>query len=132
MGALKPVRFRVTNYRNINDSGWVELAQVTALVGRNESGKTALLKALHKFNPPTAQKYHPQREFPRDRFTREFKDGKDWRVCAVEFEIDDTLRPELLKVTGGAEGPLSAQEECARGGNVGVLLSRSSINPVSS
>ena len=86
MGALKAVRFRVTNYRNINDSGWIELAKVTALVGRNESGKTALLKALHKFNPATPQPYSPQREFPRDRFTREFRDPKDWPVCAVEFE----------------------------------------------
>jgi predicted ATP-dependent endonuclease of OLD family len=103
MGALTPLHFRVTNYRNVDDSGWIELAQVTALVGRNESGKTALLKALHKFNPATQQHYHPQREFPRDRFTREFRDGKDWPVCAVEFEIADSLRAELVKLTGGAE-----------------------------
>jgi predicted ATP-dependent endonuclease of OLD family len=57
MGALTPVRFRVYNYRNIDDSDWIELAQVTALVGRNESGKTALLKALHKFYPATPQAY---------------------------------------------------------------------------
>jgi hypothetical protein len=86
MGALQPVRFCVHNYRNIDDSDWIELAQVTALVGRNESGKTALLKALHKFNPATPQPYHPQREFPRDRFTRDFKNGRDWPVCSVEFE----------------------------------------------
>ena len=105
MNALTPLRFRVTHYRNIDDSGWIELAQVTALVGRNESGKTALLKALHKFNPATPLPYVPQREFPRDRFTRDFKNGKDWQVCAVEFAIDDGLRQQLPKPTDNTEPP---------------------------
>ena len=66
---LLPKRFRVLNYRNINDSNWIPLERDTALVGRNESGKTALLKALHKFNPAIDEPYNAQREFPRDRFT---------------------------------------------------------------
>ena len=44
---LNAKRFRVKNYRNIDDSGWIPLEKVTALVGRNEAGKTTLLKALH-------------------------------------------------------------------------------------
>jgi len=67
---LRMIRFRVRNFRNIDDTGWVPVERVTALVGRNESGKTALLKALHKFNPATPEPYNPQREFPRDRYTR--------------------------------------------------------------
>src|SRR5712692_687373 len=66
-------RFRVRNFRNIDDSGWIPVERVTAFVGRNESGKTALLKALHKFNPATPEPHNPQREFPRDRYLREFK-----------------------------------------------------------
>ena len=57
-------RFRVLNYRNIDDSGWIPLERVTAFVGRNESGKTALLKALHKFNPAVKESYSARREFP--------------------------------------------------------------------
>ena len=104
MAALKPLRFRVQNFRNIDDSGWIELAQVTCLVGRNESGKTALLKALHKFNPATPQPYSPQREFPRDRFTAEFKNGGDWPACSVEFSVADTsLRKRLQEIVGTAK-----------------------------
>ncbi len=73
MGDLRATRFRVQNYRNIDDSDWVPLERVTALVGRNESGKTALLKALHKFNPASPEPYDAQREFPRDRYTRDFR-----------------------------------------------------------
>src|SRR2546426_4880567 len=94
---LRVTQFRVLNYRNIDDSGWIPIERVTALVGRNESGKTTLLRALHKFNPATPEPYQPQREFPRDRFAKEFKNGKDWPVCQVEFEIDDALRLRFLQ-----------------------------------
>jgi hypothetical protein len=55
---------------------------------------------LHKFNPGTKELYNPQREFPRDRFTREFRDGGDWPVCAVEFELIPEFRAELKKTVG--------------------------------
>jgi predicted ATPase len=81
------------------------MERVTALVGRNESGKTALLKALHKFNPATPEPYNPQREFPRDRYTREFKDGADWPVCSVEFEPDEQLQEKIGSLLGDNSVP---------------------------
>jgi energy-coupling factor transporter ATP-binding protein EcfA2 len=106
MAALKPIKFRVQNFRNIDDSGWIEFQQVTSLVGRNESGKSALLKALHKFNPATPQPYNAQREFPRDRFTAEFRNGEDWPVCSVEFSVADTaLSKRLQEIVGSAQPP---------------------------
>ena len=62
---LKAIRFRVYNFRNIDDSGWIPLEKVTAFVGRNESGKTALLKALHKFNPASGAIQSTTRISPR-------------------------------------------------------------------
>lgn len=58
-------RFRVWTYRPILDSGWVDLEDITVIVGKNESGKTALLKALHKFNPFKPEPYTLEREWPR-------------------------------------------------------------------
>ncbi|MYA07535.1 MAG: AAA family ATPase [Holophagales bacterium] len=105
---LKATRFQVLNYRNIDDSGWIPLERVTAFVGRNEAGKTALLKALHQFNPATAEPYNPQREFPRDRFTAEFRDGEEWPVCRVEFELSADFRAELGERLNGAGIPHKA------------------------
>lgn len=99
---LKANRFRVKNYRNINDSDWVPLESVTAFVGRNEAGKTTLLKALHKFHPAIEEPYNAQREFPRDRFTAEFGEGADWPVCLVEFRLSE-LFWEDLKATLGVD-----------------------------
>jgi hypothetical protein len=54
------------------------------------------------FIPQRRRPTQPQREFPRDRFTRDFKNRIDWEVCSVEFEIDDSLHPTLQKMMGGA------------------------------
>ena len=87
---MKLLRFRIQNYRNIDDSGWISVDRVTAFVGRNEAGKTSLLKALHKFNPASELSYDPQREFPRDRYTRDYRNadfGGTLPVCSAEFVI---------------------------------------------
>lgn len=98
---MRATRFRVQNFRNVDDSGWIDLERVTNFVGRNESGKTALIKALHKFNPATPEPYKPQQEFPRDRYTREFKNPGDWPVCSVAFAIEGEIRDQVAVVVDG-------------------------------
>lgn len=105
---LRAVEFRVQNFKNVEDSGWIPLENVTCFVGRNESGKTTLLKALHKFNPAIAEPYNPQREFPRDRFTRDFKDGKDWPVCSVTFVITGEVLAAVQAEVGDGKAPKTA------------------------
>lgn len=49
---MRLVSVRVKKFRNIIDSGEVDIGQpVTCLVGKNESGKTAFLHALYRLNP---------------------------------------------------------------------------------
>ena len=106
---LSAKQFQVLNYRNIDDSGWIPLERVTAFVGRNESGKTALLKALHKFNPAVDEPYNAQREFPRDRYTAEYRSGgEESPVCRVEFEISAEFREELRDRLDESEIPQRA------------------------
>jgi hypothetical protein len=48
---MKLVKFQVRNYRSVIDSGEVSLASdLTVLAGKNEAGKTVLLRALEAFN----------------------------------------------------------------------------------
>ena len=101
---MKAVRFRVQNFRNIDDSGWVPLDQVTNFVGRNESGKTALLKALHKFNPSTPEPFDAQSDFPRDRYARDYlalgpKAG-GWPVCSIAFQLPHEVKTDIAAILG--------------------------------
>jgi energy-coupling factor transporter ATP-binding protein EcfA2 len=83
-------QFRVTNFRSVNDSGDIDLEKLTALVGRNESGKTNLLLALTSLNPAGGVKpLVPIKDFPRARLLEECKDGTPvlttrWRLSADE------------------------------------------------
>lgn len=43
---MKLIKAQATNYRNIIDTNEVDIAQSTCLVGKNEAGKSAFLKAL--------------------------------------------------------------------------------------
>ena len=45
------VKFRVTEFRSVQDSGWIDAEQITALIGTNESGKTNIMLPLWKLNP---------------------------------------------------------------------------------
>ena len=91
------LRFRVQNYKNINDSNWVEVSNPTVFVGKNESGKSAIFRGLSKLNPSDGQKYDALKEFPRSRYTSEFK-RKDWPVSSAVFELADEEIEEIIKI----------------------------------
>ncbi len=92
---LRLRRFRVQNYKSVEDSGWIDVdPAVTALVGKNEAGKSGLLRALYKLNPVDGEKFVPIREFPRGRYTYEFAQ-KDWPVISAEFAIPQNLQDQV-------------------------------------
>lgn len=61
-------QFRVTNFRSVDDSGWIEADKVTALIGVNESGKTNLLLPLWKLKPSLDGDIQPTSDFPKTMF----------------------------------------------------------------
>ncbi|MDI2112056.1 AAA family ATPase [Commensalibacter nepenthis] len=53
---MRLIKARVQNYRSIIDSGEFKIdTNKTILVGINESGKSAILEALHLLNPVLSQ-----------------------------------------------------------------------------
>jgi energy-coupling factor transporter ATP-binding protein EcfA2 len=81
-------RARVTNYRSIDDSGWVSIDNVTCLVGKNESGKTAFLQALRRLNPVSGSDADfDLKDYPRKGYVRYRRSHKDAPATVVRCEF---------------------------------------------
>ena len=100
---MELITFRVKMYKGIIDSDCVELDPLTVFVGKNESGKTSLLKALHKLNPylPEPHDIEPESysiatEWPRAR-RRERKETQE--VCTAKFQLSDQEKADLAQIT---------------------------------
>lgn len=94
---MKLESFRVRNYRSINDSGEIAVSRITALLGRNESGKSNLLRALQSLNPISGfEALKPIKDFPRHRRLEECTD--DTRVLSTTWALDDDDKEALLEV----------------------------------
>jgi AAA domain, putative AbiEii toxin, Type IV TA system len=66
-------------------------------VGKNEAGKSAVLRGLSKVNPSDDEAYDGLREFPRNRYTAEFS-SQDWPVASIRLEFDDDDRDNLQQI----------------------------------
>ncbi len=86
-------QFRIQMYRCITDSGWVDVDNLTVLVGKNEVGKTSLLRALHKLNPYQKDPYIMDSEWPRGR-RQEREDSQ--KVCTARFQLDKDEITEIF------------------------------------
>lgn len=94
---MKIQSFRIRKYRNIEDSGEIRLLDnLTCIVGKNQSGKTALLKALHKFNPHQPEPYDMRREWPRGQRTNRNEKQIVVEVC---FQLEEEEKEKLAEFT---------------------------------
>ncbi|MBL9167590.1 MAG: AAA family ATPase [Verrucomicrobiales bacterium] len=99
---MKLESFRVRNYRSINDSGDIHVSRITALLGRNESGKSNLLRALHSLNPIEGfSGLKPIKDFPRHRRLEECSDNTPVLTTTWVLDADDkdALLEELPRAT---------------------------------
>jgi len=98
-------RFHIENFRSTEDSGEVEIGDIAVLVGKNESGKTSILKALEKLDVGKELSFDELREFPRKRY-HEFRKDLAYPVVNARFELNDKDRlilkdasPDLAETT---------------------------------
>lgn len=104
---LKLIEAQVWKYKSIEDSMPVALADdVTVLVGKNESGKTAFLEALHKAMPLGDAKYDYVADYPRKdlvRYRPQHEAKNYQKTVELTFRIEKALADKINKeVFGGA------------------------------
>lgn len=89
---MKLRKFKVTNFRSVTDSGWIEASDVTALIGENEAGKTNLLLPLWKFNPSGNGEISLLDDMPRSRYAEMRKNPQDYDFIECIFELSNDER----------------------------------------
>lgn len=94
----KLVRYKVQNFRSIEESDWIELSDNSCLVGTNEAGKTNLLIALWKLNPANSEPIVPLDDFPRHLYSnyKANNHSKDIFVSA-DFILDESFQSSIAK-----------------------------------
>lgn len=93
---MRLTRLRVQNYKIVEDSGEFTVAPITCMVGKNESGKSALLEALYKLNPDvsTNKDFNDIEEYPRRNLAEyqaavKSKNSSPANVLTSSWELDD-------------------------------------------
>ena len=101
---MKLISFQVTDFRSVRDSSPIEVEDVTCLVGKNESGKTALLHALYRLNPinPEDGEFNSTDDYPRadvDDYEYDVEQGKrdPAIVIRARFELEDDDFEEMAE-----------------------------------
>lgn len=97
---MKLLAFRVTNFRSVKDSGWIDTDDVTALIGTNESGKTNLLLPLWKLNPANEGEIKLLADAPRKDYNalRQMSDKPVF--VEARFGLPDHLAKEIAEKAG--------------------------------
>lgn len=106
---MKLIRFRVTNFRSIKDSTWIDCSDVTNIIGINEAGKSNALLALWKFNPTDKAEINLLEDLPRNEYSSLKNSCQELPFIEVVFRLedDDELLKNLIKITGRRKEELS-------------------------
>ncbi len=97
-------QFEVTTFHGVLNSGPIEVDEITCLVGKNEAGKTALLRALYRLNPIRAEDalFNVTDDYPRSE-VNDYEDrvhnGEQHAAVIVakyELEPDEVLAVENI------------------------------------
>lgn len=104
---MKLAKVQVKNFRSIEDSGEFEIGDLTCLVGKNEAGKTAILRAIQGLRSTDSFEYDRTRDYPRrflNKFDERHPDGKSpvartwWTLNDDDVaEIGAALGDDVLK-----------------------------------
>ena len=92
-------RFRVTDFRSVSDSGWIDVEQITALIGTNESGKTNLLLPLWKLNPADEGEIVLTDDLPREKYHLYREASPKPVFISALYELLEDEKEELSKLS---------------------------------
>lgn len=106
---MRLLKFKVSNFKTIDESEWITTDNITCLVGENESGKTNVLTALLKLKPADENyKINIISDYPRHRYTEERTVAPSKKFIEAIFKYDEpytltytTKQPNIINEDTG-------------------------------
>ena len=124
---MRLVKARIQGYRSIIDSGWFDIEQgKSILVGPNEAGKTAILQALQKLNPPEGvELFKPLRDYPRAKYDEDIEKGgvdpSTYTDPIFNLLTGGLLLGSVFMATDYVTSPMSAKGGIIFGVGIGLI-----------
>ena len=133
---MKLTHARISHFQSVHDSGKFEIGDITCLVGKNESGKTALLKALNRLQPLVTDdaQFDVTDDYPRQRvsaYKRAVRADPTATVAVVQgwYELSNEDAADVQAVFGtDCFGSQQAILELSRGYTNELQVASLSIN----
>jgi predicted ATP-dependent endonuclease of OLD family len=101
---LKLKEVKVSKYKSYLETQLVSIEdKITTLVGKNESGKTAFLEAIAKFNyfeKDAKFQFDVTADYPRNELKKYQRDNEPLEVIKCTFEISEELLQEISEELG--------------------------------
>lgn len=89
---MRVTKAQIMKYKSVTDSGeFVVDDRLTALVGKNEAGKSAVLEAIYRFKPlPSGHisTFEPLRDYPRSSYSRDKTRISSVEPIGLTFALD--------------------------------------------
>lgn len=89
------IAFKINKFRSIEETKWIDINDITNIIGVNESGKSNILLALWKFNPVNDGLIDLITDLPRDEYAKSHDDCAD--IAFVNTRWDISTDTDLIK-----------------------------------
>lgn len=98
---MRLTKYKVENFRSVENSGWIECDDVTTLVGVNESGKSNLLLALWKLNPAREGTIDLLHDLPVSKLSSLRNNSENVRFISAQFVLEESAK-KIMEETGAS------------------------------
>ena len=125
---MRLTKVHITNFQSVHDSNEFDIGDVTCLVGKNEAGKTALLKALYRLNPLIDKEgvFDPVDDYPRSVLS-DYEADIEAGTRAAAIVVRATYALEPVDITAVAEKFGSA---CVKDSTPSITLEKGYSNKI--